>query len=72
MCGVGTDIHLDHEDLEAAFAPGRNFANKLWNAGRFTLMNVGEGRCGRWTRWRTDLEMADRWILSRLRCGSRE
>ena len=39
--GVGADIRLDHEDLEAAFAPGRNFVNKLWNAGRFALMSLG-------------------------------
>jgi valyl-tRNA synthetase len=66
MCGVGTDIHLDHEDLEAAFAPGRNFANKLWNAGRFTLMSVGEGPVRGLEEVDADLETADRWILSRL------
>ena len=66
MCGVGTDIHLDHQDLEAAFAPGRNFANKLWNAGRFTLMSVGEGPVRRLDEVMGELEVADRWILSRL------
>ncbi len=66
MCGVGTDIHLDHEDLEAAFAPGRNFANKLWNAGRFTLMSVGEGTVAPIAAVEGDLRTADRWILSRL------
>jgi len=66
MCGVGTDIHLDHEDLEAAFAPGRNFANKLWNAGRFTLMSVGDGTVRPLSAVEDDLETADRWILSRL------
>ncbi len=65
MCGVGTDIHLDHEDLEAAFAPGRNFANKLWNAGRFTLMSVGEGPVRPLSAVEADLEGPDRWILSR-------
>jgi valyl-tRNA synthetase len=65
MCGVGTDIHLDHEDLEAAFAPGRNFANKLWNAGRFTLMSVGEGAVKPLSAVEADLEGPDRWILSR-------
>jgi len=66
MCGVGTDIHLDHEDLEAAFSPGRNFANKLWNAGRFTLMSVGEGDVKPLAQVEADLEATDRWILSRF------
>ncbi len=66
MCGVGTDIHLDHEDLEAAFAPGRNFANKVWNAGRFTLMSAGEDEVQPLDAVADDLEVADRWILSRL------
>jgi valyl-tRNA synthetase len=66
MCGVGTDIHLDHEDLEAAFAPGRNFANKLWNCGRFALMSLGEGPIATLEEVEADLETADRWILSRL------
>jgi valyl-tRNA synthetase len=72
MCGVGTDIHLDHEDLEAAFAPGRNFANKLWNAGRFTLMSAGEEPVRPLAQVEGELEMADRWILSRLTRSSAE
>ncbi|GMR13213.1 MAG: valine--tRNA ligase [Gemmatimonadota bacterium] len=63
---VGTDIQLDHEDLEGAFSPGRNFANKVWNAGRFTLMSVGEGPVGSVAGAGAGLELADRWILSRL------
>jgi valyl-tRNA synthetase len=63
---VGTDINLDHEDLDVAFAPGRNVANKIWNAGRFTLMSVGEGAVMRVAEVRQHLELADRWILSRL------
>jgi valyl-tRNA synthetase len=72
MCGVGTDIHLDHEDLDAAFAPGRNFANKLWNAGRFTLMSVGEDAVLPLAAVEGQLEAADRWILSRLSRTTRE
>jgi valyl-tRNA synthetase len=63
---VGTDIQLNYEDLEEAFAPGRNFANKLWNAGRFALMNLGEEPVRRPEEVSDDLELADRWILSRL------
>ncbi|MEZ4414269.1 MAG: valine--tRNA ligase [Gemmatimonadota bacterium] len=63
---VGTDIYLDHEDLEASFAPGRNFANKVWNAGRFALMNLGEDPVRPVEDVAADLEGADRWILSRL------
>jgi valyl-tRNA synthetase len=63
---VGTDIQLNYENLEEAFAPGRNFANKLWNAGRFALMNLGSEPVARLEEVSGDLELADRWILSRL------
>jgi valyl-tRNA synthetase len=63
---LGTDIQLNFENLEEAFAPGRNFANKLWNAGRFALMNLGTEPVRRPEDIRADLELADRWILSRL------
>ena len=64
--GIGTDISLDHEDLEAAFSPGRNFANKLWNAGRFALMSLGEEPVPALDTVHEALELEDRWILSRL------
>ncbi len=63
---VGTDIQLNYENLEEAFAPGRNFANKLWNAGRFALMNLGEEPVRTPEAVQDRLELADRWILSRL------
>ena len=69
-CAVGTDIHLDHNDVEGSFAPGRNFANKLWNAGRFTLMSLGEGPIQSLSDLRLALE--DRWILSRLQGTAKE
>ena len=71
-CGVGADIRLDHTDLEASFAPGRNFANKLWNAGRFTLANLGDEPPPRLADVENELELADRWILSRLSVSFRE
>jgi valyl-tRNA synthetase len=63
---VGTDIQLDPDDLEASFAPGRNFANKVWNAGRFTLMSLGDDPLRSPQEVEDHLELADRWILSRL------
>jgi len=71
-CGVGTDIHLDHEDLEAAFAPGRNFANKVWNAGRFTLMTVGPEPVKPLSEVADELTIPDRWILARASFSARE
>jgi valyl-tRNA synthetase len=67
---VGTDVILDPGDLEASFAPGRNFANKLWNAGRFILSNLERpprplaGRDTGVVR-RDELTLADRWIMAR-------
>jgi valyl-tRNA synthetase len=66
---VGTDVILDPDDIESSFAPGRNFANKLWNAGRFILSNLdGPVRplAGRADAVRPDeLGLADRWIIAR-------
>jgi valyl-tRNA synthetase len=68
--GVGTDLILDPNDLEGSFAPGRNFANKLWNAGRFILSNLeGPTRplAGPYPDVvrRDELGLADRWIIAR-------
>ncbi len=73
---VGTDVILDPNDLEASFAAGRNFANKLWNIGRLVLgLGEAHGRAGGEAYGRLEavprdaLQLADRWILSRLdRC----
>ena len=46
------------------FELGRNFCNKLWNASRFALLNLGEYTSAPVTR--EELHMEDRWILSRL------
>jgi valyl-tRNA synthetase len=67
---VGTDVILDPNDLESSFAAGRNFANKLWNAGRFILSNLAGptrplgGRDNGMVR-REELTLADRWIIAR-------
>ncbi len=67
---VGTDVILDPDDIESSFAPGRNFANKLWNAGRFVLSNLQgpvrplAGRHPDVLR-PEELALADRWIIAR-------
>jgi valyl-tRNA synthetase len=67
---VGTDVILDPNDLEGSFAAGRNFANKLWNAGRFILTNLpGRTRALGGSQpgvvRREELTLADRWIIAR-------
>ncbi|MQA89541.1 MAG: valine--tRNA ligase [Gemmatimonas sp.] len=64
--GAGTDQKLNYQNLEESFGPGRNFANKLWNAGRFALMNLADDETPRLEEIEGSLELADRWILSRL------
>jgi valyl-tRNA synthetase len=66
QCAIGTDINLDHENLEAAFSSGRNFANKIWNAGRFALMSLGDAPVSRVRDVAEHLELEDIWIISRL------
>jgi len=57
----GRDLQLGNDSFQAA----RNFCNKIWNASRFVLMNLGDG-----VKLRTGeeiaalkLELADRWII---------
>ncbi len=57
----GNDMRFYVERCEAM----RNFANKLWNASRYVLMNVPEGAVNQLPA--TDkLEIADKWVLSKL------
>ncbi len=62
---LGTDLQLDHQDLESSFRVGRNFANKMWNAARFGLGYLAPGDLAT-NPGDTELELADRWILSRF------
>jgi valyl-tRNA synthetase len=64
--GFGTDVYMDPANLDASFSVGRNFANKIWNAGRFALLNIGEEEVATVEAVAADLELADRWIISRL------
>ncbi|MHB1136826.1 MAG: valine--tRNA ligase [Coriobacteriia bacterium] len=53
----------DIKFAEDKLASSRNFANKIWNASRFVLMNVGEDNEPGEPKVET---VADAWILSRL------
>ena len=57
---LGNDSRYYQEKIEAA----RNFANKIWNASRFVLMNL-DGFTADQIDIEHNLELADRWILSR-------
>ena len=56
----GQDIKISDERFEY----GRNFANKIWNASRFVLMNL-EGVDDKEIDF-SDLTIADKWILDKL------
>lgn len=57
----GQDVRYSEEKLAAAW----NFINKIWNASRFSLMNVGEMTIED-INISEDLTLADRWIMARL------
>ncbi|WP_368901242.1 class I tRNA ligase family protein, partial [Oceanobacillus oncorhynchi] len=57
----GQDLRFHWERIESTW----NFANKVWNASRFSLMNM-EGFQYEDIDLTGDLTVADRWILSRL------
>ncbi|MCQ4866093.1 valine--tRNA ligase [Pseudoflavonifractor phocaeensis] len=54
----GNDMRFLPEKCEAM----RNFANKIWNASRFLMMNLTIDKC----ELPSTLELEDKWILSKL------
>jgi len=58
---TGNDLRLSDQKLQA----GRNFANKIWNAARFVLMNFDDEPDFDSIDMK-NLDSADKWILSRL------
>ena len=57
----GQDIRFSYTKMDAAW----NFINKIWNASRYVIMNLGEMPAPvlpAKDKW----DLADRWILSRL------
>src|SRR6266496_1535704 len=69
---LGADLLLDPDDLETTFAPGRNFANKLWNIAQFVLTQLPKDVPAIEAVDRRSLTLADRWILSRAQATVRE
>jgi valyl-tRNA synthetase len=59
----GTDIVLTEERM----ASGGTFANKVWNAARFFLMNAPEGAAATGDG---EMPIEDRWIFSRLNAAA--
>ena len=56
----GNDMRFTTEKVESS----RNFANKLWNAARFILMNLGDGDIE--PGLPDTLTLEDKWILSKF------
>ena len=56
----GNDIRFHWDKVENT----RNFANKIWNAARFTMLNLEDYEPV--SLGEEDLTLADRWMLSRL------
>ena len=54
----GTDLRYDEEKVKSAW----NFINKLWNASRYTLMNIDELKVNKYNK--DSLNLIDKWILT--------
>ncbi len=69
MTGIspGNDTRFNYDRLESS----RNFANKLWNASRFVLMNI-DGDLTDEERARKNYKTEDKWIISRVNKAAKE
>ena len=65
---MGSDMRFYTERVENS----RNFANKIWNASRFIMMNLREDEDFYGAPMPAALEPADKWILSRFNSTVRE
>ncbi len=64
----GNDMRYSNEKVEAS----RNFANKLWNASRFILMNLDGSEQPAHLPKAEDLATEDKWILSKFNTLAKE
>ncbi|TDM03552.1 valine--tRNA ligase [Macrococcus hajekii] len=58
----GQDLRYSTEKVEANW----NFINKIWNASRFSLMNIGDNFTVQDIQLEGKKSVADKWILTRL------
>ncbi|MEO1433341.1 MAG: valine--tRNA ligase [Cyanobacteria bacterium J06633_8] len=68
VIGVGQDIRFDYNrktEESPSVEASRNFANKLWNAARFVMMNLDE-QTPQQLGIPQATELSDKWILSRF------
>nr|WP_075439990.1 valine--tRNA ligase [Prochlorococcus marinus] len=69
VAGAGQDIRLDFDrkkDTSSTVEASRNFANKLWNATKFVLINKTSNNNSLNESDENSLELCDKWILSKL------
>lgn len=69
VAGAGQDIRLEYNrktDASPSVEASRNFANKLWNAARFVMMNLDSQTPQQLGKPSKHLESSDRWMLSRF------
>ncbi|MBQ7122209.1 MAG: valine--tRNA ligase [Clostridia bacterium] len=62
----GNDMRFSDEKVSAS----RNFANKLWNASRFILMNIGDDEIP--CELPANLALEDKWVISLVNKLARE
>ena len=69
MTGIspGNDTRFNNDRLESS----RNFANKLWNASRFVLMNIDGNLIDEETA-ASNYKTEDKWIISRMNKAAKE
>ncbi|KAF5046469.1 Valine--tRNA ligase [anaerobic digester metagenome] len=69
MTGIspGNDTRFNNDRLESS----RNFANKLWNASRFVLMNIDGDLIDEETA-KANYKTEDKWIISRMNKAAKE
>ena len=69
MTGIspGNDTRFNYDRLESS----RNFANKLWNASRFVLMNIDGDLTDEETA-KKNYKAEDKWIISRVNKAAKD